>query len=199
MIHSLVWRCSGPRQWRMDDQGAKWAVLSGEAQMVALSLLGCSGVALCTSRGRLSRLYMDAGGAHGEDVRMGLKPPADRVDAAVTLAENHLVAHCFQWPCFSHGATAKHTHTNPLSSALPAQVPTAVAAAPQPQEVMQTLGQGVLEVWSPLMGLNRYSTLPTPSPSVAGTYSIPVRCQERAHRALVDSGCLQALVHPTLV
>uniref|UniRef100_A0A8P4KG28 Gypsy retrotransposon integrase-like protein 1 n=1 Tax=Dicentrarchus labrax TaxID=13489 RepID=A0A8P4KG28_DICLA len=40
---------------------------------------------------------------------------------------------------------------------------------------------------------------PTPSPGPGGTYSVPVRIQGGIHRAMVDSGCTQSIIHQNLV
>lgn len=39
----------------------------------------------------------------------------------------------------------------------------------------------------------------TPSPGPGGTYSVPVRLQGGIHQAMVDSGCMQSIIHQNLV
>ena len=40
---------------------------------------------------------------------------------------------------------------------------------------------------------------PAPSPGPGGTYSVPVRIQGVTHQAMVDSGCMQSIVHQNLI
>ena len=40
---------------------------------------------------------------------------------------------------------------------------------------------------------------PAPSPGPGGTYSVPVRIQGGTHQAMVDSGCMQSIVHQNLI
>ena len=40
---------------------------------------------------------------------------------------------------------------------------------------------------------------PAPSPGPGETYSVPVRIQGGTHQAMVDSGCMQSIVHQNLI
>ena len=92
-----------------------------------------------------------------------------------------------------------------MSSQVPGQ-----SAAPTPQRVPQTLGQGCWRCGQrghfrrecPEMDVEHQVRVvgpPSPSPGPGGKYEIPVRIQGRVYRALLDTGCTQTLVHQRAV
>uniref|UniRef100_A0A669EMK6 CCHC-type domain-containing protein n=1 Tax=Oreochromis niloticus TaxID=8128 RepID=A0A669EMK6_ORENI len=100
--------------------------------------------------------------------------------------------------------------TNLFASFVPSQGSEMSSAAPEPWRAAQTPGQ---ECWKcgqpeylkrdcPLMEVGqvfRVASAPAPSPGPGGTYSIPVRTRGAIRHALVDTGCMQTLVHQSLV
>ena len=100
--------------------------------------------------------------------------------------------------------------TNPPSPFFPPQGPAATGVALDPQRVPQAAGQ---ECWRcgqlghfrgecPLMEVGQVIRVvgpPAPSPGPGGTYSVPVRIQVGTHQAMVDSGCMQSIVHQDLI
>ncbi|KAK0153320.1 hypothetical protein N1851_005002 [Merluccius polli] len=88
--------------------------------------------------------------------------------------------------------------------------PGATGAALDPQRAPQAAGQ---ECWRcgqlghfrgecPLMEVGQVIRVvgpPAPSPGPGGTYSVPVRIQGGTHQVMVDSGCMQSIVHQNLI
>ena len=90
------------------------------------------------------------------------------------------------------------------------QTPAAPSTVPDLQEAPQASGQGCWRCGQPghvrrdcpLMEVGqtiRVAGPPAPSPGPGETYSVPVRIQGGRHQAMVDSGCMQSLIHQNLV
>ena len=153
----------------------------------------------------------------------------ETLEAAVTLAEDHLAVHPDgnrsptrtrptpaprrRGPPQSHnpGRGPPDPRVNPvLSRFFHSQVPAATGTAPNPQGTPRMPGQ---ECWRcgqlghfreacPLMEVGqviRVDGPATPFPGPGATYSIPVRIQGAVHQAMVDSGCMQSMIHQNLV
>ncbi|KAK0136850.1 Zinc finger and SCAN domain-containing protein 23 [Merluccius polli] len=117
--------------------------------------------------------------------------PAD-LAGAITLAEDHLAI-------LSRGRAQEGRPG-----------PAATGAASDPQRAPQAAGQ---ECWRcgqlghfrgecPLMEVGQVIRVvgpPAPSPGPGGTYSVPLRIQGGTHQAMVDSGCMQSIVHQNLI
>uniref|UniRef100_A0AAQ4P4Q9 CCHC-type domain-containing protein n=1 Tax=Gasterosteus aculeatus aculeatus TaxID=481459 RepID=A0AAQ4P4Q9_GASAC len=154
------------------------------------------------------------------------RPPT--LKAAITLAEDHLAVHPSGQrdeegtPSPARPARRREGQLPPVerpvpaprrTSFLPARYPPTAersGALPDPQGGSQTPGQecwrcgqpGHLRRECPLMEVGqviRVAGVPTPSPGPGATYRVPVRIQGGIRQALVDSGCMQSMIHQSLV
>ncbi|XP_062418320.1 uncharacterized protein LOC134129059 [Pungitius pungitius] len=138
------------------------------------------------------------------------RPPT--VEAAVTLAEDHLAVHP------SGGGRQLRPAERPTPAPRRATLPPAYSprtaadggAIPDPQGVSQTPGQacwrcgqpGHLRRDCPLMEVGqviRVAGAPAPSPGPGATYRVPVSIQGGIRQAMMDSGCSQSMIHQSLV